>query len=121
LTVAFLFWAGPRWAPCTALAAFLAEVLVRDAPGGWLPHALASLWIAASYAALVVMRPGGAGDVPLSLGAAVRFLLASLAAALVAAVGYVGCFLLAQTLPWESAMNSLARYWIGDVNGILML
>src|SRR5690606_39759764 len=60
LTVAFLFWAGPRWAPCTALAAFLAEVLVRDAPGGWLPHALASLWIAASSAALVVMRPGGA-------------------------------------------------------------
>src|SRR5690606_23227488 len=34
---------------------------------------------------------------------------------------YVGCVRRAPTLPWESAMNSLARYWIGDVNGILML
>ncbi|HWL63927.1 MAG TPA: ATP-binding protein [Steroidobacteraceae bacterium] len=121
LTVAFLFWAGPRWAPCTALAAFLAEMLVRDATAGWLPHALASLWIAACYAGLVAMRPGGAGDVPLALASAVRFLLASLAAALVAATGYVGCFLLTQTLPWDTAMSSVARYWIGDVNGILML
>lgn len=122
LTVAFLFWMGPRWAPCTALAAFLAEVLVRDAPAGWAPHALASLWIAASYAALVLMRGTGQGrDVPLALAPAVRFLLASVGAALVAAIGYVGCFLLTHTLPWDAAMSSLARYWIGDVNGILML
>ena len=121
LTVAFLFWAGSRWAPFTALAAFLAEVLVRGAPGGWESHALASIWIAASYAALVDVVPGRAGDVLRSLSSALRFLLASLAAALVAAIGYVSCFLLTHALPWESALDSLTRYWIGDANGILML
>lgn len=122
LTVAFLIWMGPRWAGCTAIAAFLAEALVRDAPAGWAPHALASVWIAASYAVLSATRAAGsAREVPLALVSAVRFLLASVAAALVAAVGYVGCFVLAQSLPWSSAVSSVARYWIGDVNGILML
>jgi signal transduction histidine kinase len=122
LTVAFLIWIGPRWAWCMAIAAFLAETLVRDAPAGWAPHALASVWIAASYAVLAGTRGvEAARDVPLALAPAVRFLLASVAAAFVAAIGYVGCFVLAQTLPWDAAMSSVARYWIGDVSGILML
>lgn len=122
LTVAFLFWLGPRWAPFTALAAFLAEMLVREAPAGWAPHAVASLWIAGCYGSLAGMRVlGGAREVPLALVPAVRFLLASGAAASVAAIGYVGCFVLAGTLPLDSAASSVARYAIGDINGILML
>src|SRR5690606_17480272 len=122
LTVAYLFWLGPRWAPFTALAAFLSELLVRDAPAGWVPHALASLWIAGSYAALAALRgPALAREALETLASAVRFLVAAITAALVAAVGYVGCFLLTETLPVSAALSSLLRYWIGDVNGILML
>ena len=122
LTVAYLFLLGPRWAPFTALAAFLAELLVREAPAGLLPHALVSLWIAGSYAALAALRgPALLSEALVALAPALRFLAAAVTAALVAAVGYVGCFLLTQALPLPAAPGSLLRYWIGDVNGILML
>ena len=122
LTVAYLFLLGPRWAPFTALAAFLAELLVRDAPAGLVPHALASMWIAGSYAAFAALRgPALLREALVALVPAVRFLAAAVTVALVAAVGYVGCFLLTQALPLEAALSSLLRYWIGDVNGILML
>lgn len=122
LTVAYLLWLGPRWAPFTAVAAFLAELLVRGAPAGWAPHALASVWIAASYAAFAALRGRALAQAALeALAPALRFLAAAVVAALVAAVGYVGCFLLTRTLPLDAAVSSLARYWIGDVNGILMV
>jgi integral membrane sensor domain MASE1 len=56
-----------------------------------------------------------------ALAPAVKFLLASAGAALLAAIGYVGCFLATGLLPWDTAPSSIARYWIGDVNAILML
>jgi len=122
VTVAYLVWLGPRWAPFTALAAFLAEIIVRDAPAGWAPHALASLWIAGTYAALAAAGTQAlARNALVALGPAVRFVLVAVLAALVAAIGYVGSVLLAGTLPWSAAMSGLARYWIGDINGILML
>ena len=122
LTVAYLLWLGPRWAPFTAVAAFLAEVLVRGAPAGWAPHALASVWIAGSYAAFAALRGRELAQAALeALAPALRFLSAAVVAPLVASVGYVGCFLLTGTLPLDAAVSSLVRYWIGDMNGILIL
>lgn len=122
LTVAYLIWLGPRWAPVTALAAFLAEMMVRDAPAGAGAHAVASLWIAATYAGFVTLRGRALASQALeALAPALRFLTAVVAAALVASVGYVGSLLLSGSLPLEAALSSLVRYWIGDVNGILML
>lgn len=122
LTVAFLLVTGLRGAPVTAAAALLAELLVRDAAAGWAPHLIASLWIAATYGALAALRgPALAGEALFTLAQAVRFVAAAAAAALVAALGYVGSFVLWQAIPLDAALGSLARYWIGDVNGILML
>ncbi len=122
LTVAYLMWLGPRWAPFTAIAALLAEVLVRDAAAGVGAHALASVWIAATYAGFAMLRGRAlAAEALEALAPALRFLTAVVAAALVAAVGYVGSFLLSGSLPLDAALSSLVRYWIGDVNGILML
>jgi two-component system, LuxR family, sensor kinase FixL len=122
LTVAFLLWMGPRWAVCTAVAAFLSELLVRHAPAGPLTLALASVWIAGSYAACCAMLGKGVvRDAMQGLVAAVRFVVVSLLASLVAAIGYVGLFVLAQSLPIASAAGSVIRYGVGDVNGILML
>lgn len=122
LTVAFLLWNGPRWAPVTAVAAFLAELLVRDGPAGlpWL--LLASIWIAMVYGLLAaalglrIVREAMHG-----LVSAVRFIASAIVAALAASVGYVGAFVLADSLPAASAGGSLLRYWAGDINGILML
>lgn len=122
LTVAFLLWSGPRWAPCTAVAAFLAELLVRNGPAGtpWL--VLSSLWIAATYAALsAVLGRQLLRDAMVGLAPAVRFISAAVGAALIAAIGYVGTFVLARSLPTGSAVGGVLRYWVGDINGILML
>lgn len=122
LTVAFLLWNGPRWAVCTAIAAFLAELLVRGAPAGlpWL--ALASLSIAVCYATLAAtLGRHLLQDAMQGLAPAVRFVCMVILVALFAAAGYVGTFVLAHSLPIRSAASSVARYGIGDVNGVLML
>jgi two-component system, LuxR family, sensor kinase FixL len=122
LTVAFLIWKGPRWGVCTAIAALLAELLVRDAPAGvpWLM--LASVWIAASYAALAaVLGRNALRDVMQGVVPAVRFTCAALLAAMIAGIGYVGTFVLAHSLPLSSAAGSVVRYWVGDVNATLMI
>jgi two-component system sensor kinase FixL len=122
LTVAFLMWKGPRWAICTAIAAFLAELLVRDAPAGWFWLILASVWIAASYAALAAALGRNAlRDVMQGVAPAVRFTCAAILAAMVAGIGYVGTFVLANSLPLSSAAGSVVRYWVGDVNATLMI
>jgi two-component system sensor kinase FixL len=122
LTVAFLLWTGVRGAPFTAIAALLAETLVRDASAGWAPHVAASLWIALTYGGLAAARgPALAQEALLALAPAMRFVAAAAVAALVAALGYVGSFVLWKAIPLDAALGSLARYWIGDLNGILML
>lgn len=122
LTVAFLIWKGPRWAISTAIAAFLAELLVRGAPAGLLWLTLASVWIAASYAGLAALLGRGAlRDVMQGVAPAVRFTCAAILAAMVAAIGYVGTFVLSGSLPLSSAAGSVARYWVGDVNATLMI
>ncbi|MEJ0099274.1 MAG: MASE1 domain-containing protein [Pseudomonadota bacterium] len=122
LTVAFLLWNGPRWAVFTAIAAFLAEMLVRDGPAGVAWLVLASVWIAASYALFcAVLGLSVVRNATQALAPAVRFLLAVIIAAMFAAFGYVGTFVLAHSLPLSSIGGSFVRYWIGDVNGILML
>lgn len=122
LTVAYLIWAGWRWAPITAVAAFLAEWLVRDLPSGWAVHALAAAWIAASYAAFAAAQHLFPMRLVLdSLGAAVRFLLAAAFAVLVAAFGYEACFALAEGASWSSLVRATTSYWISDMNGVLLL
>jgi len=122
LTVAFLLWAGPRWAACTALAAFLSELLVRGGPAGWPWLALASMWVAVSYAALATaIRWRALLDALQGLASAVRFVGGAILAALLAAGGYVGVFVLTQSLPLSSAADSVIRYAVGDVTGILMI
>lgn len=122
LTVAFLLWVGPRWAVCTAIAAFLSELLVRGGPAAWPWLALASVWVAASYAALATAINWRALlDAMHGLAPAVRFIGAAILAALLAAAGYVGAFVLTQSLPLSSAADSVIRYAVGDVTGILMI
>ncbi len=122
LTVAFVLWNGPRWAPWTAVAAFLAELLVRNGPAGMQWLVLSSLWIAATYTALaLLMGRQLLRDAMVGLAPAVRFVTTAVGAALVAAIGYVGTFVLAGSLPVSSAVGGVLRYWVGDTNGILML
>jgi PAS domain S-box-containing protein len=122
LTFAFLLIVGPRWGLVTAVAAFLAELLVRGAPASPLLLGLSSLWIAACYSgAAAVLGVKVASRAIHSLMPAVKFAVAIVVASLLVACGYVALFVAGHALPAEVALGSVLRYWVGDVNGILML
>lgn len=122
LTLAFLLMLGPRWCGATALAALLAEVLMRGTPAALPVLLLASLGIAAGYALLACWLRRWELDQPIrSPSAAARLAAAAVLVTSVVAAGYVGLFLAAGNLPREAAAGGIARYWVGDLNGILTL
>ncbi|MBP6513754.1 MAG: MASE1 domain-containing protein [Steroidobacteraceae bacterium] len=122
LTLAFLLVRGWRCAPWTAAAALLAELFVRGSPAPIPVLALASLAPALAYGAVArwLVERGGLSTLRtrrdalyLSGGAGV--------AALASAVGYTSAFMVAGVLPQEILGAALARYWVGDLNGVLTL
>jgi PAS domain S-box-containing protein len=122
LTLAVLILFGPVWSVGTALAALLAEVLTRDTPASPIVLVGASVWIALGYAGLsLFLRHWGLRRHLETPTATVRFVVAVATATLVVAAGYVGLFLASNTLPEKVAATSVARYWVGDLNGILTL
>jgi signal transduction histidine kinase len=122
LTLAFLIVQSPLWAFATALGAFLAEVLVRDAPASWSVLLCASAWIAVWYGCLAaVLRQWGISGPIDSMTAATRFVVAAAVTTFIVGAGYVIMFVGAGPLSINAAGGSTASYWVGDLNGILTL
>lgn len=122
VTLAFLILFGWRWLPITIAAALLGEMLVHPAPAGWVVRLGAAIWIGLAYGALAaVSRHWRLADVIRTSRDAAR--LASLVAGgtLIVAMGYVALFVGADALPWADATRATARYWIGEMNGVIPL
>lgn len=121
LTLAFLLIYGPRWAFVTAAAALLSEVLVRHSSISLLAVGV-SIWIALGYGTLAaLLRHWHLATNIRTLGEGARLAGASVGATLLIAAGYVLLFVAAGELPWQRALTSLPRLWIGDLTGILTL
>lgn len=122
VTLAFLILFGWRWIPVAVAAALAGEMLVHPAPASWVVRLGAALWIGASFGALAaISRYWRRSDaIRTSLDAA-RLAGLVVAGTLVVAIGYVGLFAAAGTLPWADAPRAMARYWIGDMNGVIPL
>lgn len=119
LSLALLLIKDLRWAPLLAVAALLADVLVRGLPAPWPPTLLSAAVIASGYtAAAALLRRllhtppfGRVNDVLLLLGVGAG-------AALLVGLGYVGVFTMAGHLPVQDFAAAVARFWIGDMIGI---
>jgi signal transduction histidine kinase len=122
LTVAFLLVLGPRYWPVTVVAAFLSELLVSSSEVAIPLTLVACLWIGLIYGALAALlrRFDLAESLP-SVRAAGRMAVATVVAASIAAVGYVGIFMAAGDVSTADALQGIARYGLADMNGILML
>ncbi len=122
VALAYLIWQGPRGAIAVALAALLSEVVVRDVPAGSIAAITTSIWIAIAYSALAVFlrRKGPAALVPTPADAA-RFVAAGLGATLLVGAGFIAIMLAMGALPENVALGGVARYWVGDFNGVLTL
>ena len=123
LSLALLIRYGLRNGPWLMVAAIAAEVLVRGTPAPlpWL--ALSSALLAGGYTAVAWALLG-----PLRLDAdfrtlrdAATFTSVVALATLVIAVAYVAIFQEAGVLPPGLFVQSVARFWIGDVIGIVVM
>jgi two-component system, LuxR family, sensor kinase FixL len=122
LTLAFLLLQGVRWAPVTVLAAAISEVLVHGNAAPGVVVLGGAVWIGLVYAGLAALLQHWrqAGPIRTALGAA-RFLSAAVATTLVVAAGYIGFFVATGELAPQEALRGIARYWLGDLNGVLMV
>jgi signal transduction histidine kinase len=122
VTVAFLLMFGPRYWPVTVVAAFLSELLVSSSEVAIPLTLVACLWIGLIYGALaaILRRLDLAESLP-GVRAAGRMAVATVVAASIVAIGYVGIFMAAGEVSTADAMQGIARYGLADMNGILML
>lgn len=119
LALALLMVRGPRWGGLLALAALTAETVVRDNPAHPAVLAVSSAVIAAGYsAAAAFLRRRLPGPIADPVGAAWLVGTATVATFGVA-VGYALVYLVAGLLPGESVVPGIARYWVGDLNGVI--
>lgn len=122
LTLAFLLMYGPRLWPAALVAVFASEVVVSTDPVPLIPTLAASLWVSMVYGALAaILRRLDLARPLESARDAGRMAIASVIAAFLAGIGYVGIFLAAGDLSTDDALQGLPRYCFADLNGILML
>ncbi|MCW0235757.1 MAG: MASE1 domain-containing protein [Ferrovibrio sp.] len=124
LSVFFLLWAGLRYWPALFASAIAADLVVRGIPTHY-------YWTAGISAALITLAYTGATgaltrhsrlQLPIeSPRDLMSFLLAIAGASLLLAVTFVGLYaMIGLVAPSDIALDTL-RYWVGDLNGILVL
>jgi two-component system sensor kinase FixL len=121
LAVAWMLLGGLHHAPVVLAIVFVADVLVRHAPGGYLITLLTSVTLAGGYAAIawllrsLVPDPGLRSTRHLTV-------FASIVVAGTAIVGaaFVGVLRGADLLAETPVPNAWLRFWIGDAVGILV-
>ena len=121
LCLVMLWRWGRRALPLAALAAVLADLIIRGAPTSLTALILGSLWTASIYALAVHALDRLRVDSHLSgLRDVIWFTAIIGPATFLAAVGYVSAFVASETLSAPEWLASVLRFWIGDLNGILV-
>lgn len=118
--LAFLIFCGSRWIPAVVIVTFMSEWLVRGAPQGVLVLLMTAVWVAGAYGSLAKVLTsldltGNFETAKQAIGFAATVGVGTLVTAIVCVSGFV----LAGELATTDALPALARYWIGDLNGVL--
>ncbi|MGC4029504.1 MAG: MASE1 domain-containing protein [Steroidobacteraceae bacterium] len=121
LTFVLLWRWGPQAIALAALAAVLSDLAIRGNPTNLAALSAGSLWIALVYALAVRLLDRLKVDSHLpELRDVIWFTALVGPATLIAAVGYVTAFVASETLSTPEWLASVLRFWIGDLNGILV-
>ena len=122
LAIVWMLLGGARYLPAVAATIFIADVVVRGAPGGYALIAVTALTLAFGYAGIAqVLRtllgpmPSLNGTRPLALFAAVTIVGTGLVGGAFIAV-LRGADFLADT----SLITAWLRFWVGDGVGVLV-
>jgi signal transduction histidine kinase len=122
LAIALLLW-RPRWWALVWATLVLAEVAIRGAPGDWLVALAANAALALSYAAIAqAIARRATHTQPLRGRRGVLELSAIvIAGSLLNGLVYLGTLEAGGRGPADAFFAALARYWIGDAVGLLVL
>jgi two-component system sensor kinase FixL len=122
LTLFVLLVFGLRYWPAVPIACFAAEYVTRGLPSP-LPLTFAAAWITICYTACayVLHRVLTRRTEIQTLRDLAWFIGATLAASLACAVGYILVFTAFGELHWADFLSHSVRFWIGDLDGILVV
>lgn len=123
LSLFLLLWGGLQYWPALVVAALLADLIVRGAPANVGVLCASALIITACYtvAAKILLRQLRMQTPLESTRDLVTFLVVATIASLVVSVGFVGLYAaIGMVTPADIPIDVL-RYWVGDLNGILVL
>lgn len=121
LTFVLLWRRGMRAIVLAALATVVSDLVIRGTPTSLAALSAGSLWIAVIYALAVHTLNRLKVDSHLQgLRDVIWFTAVVGPATLIAAVGYVSAFVVSETLSTPEWLASVLRFWIGDLNGILV-
>jgi two-component system sensor kinase FixL len=121
LVVAFLY-AYTRGFWWSVVAFILAELLIRGIPIQWWLVPIQAVCVAGVYqAAAAALRHFRIFELPPTLRTTLQFSAIAALAALAAGIVVVGSYVATAALPAERFSEAVGRYWVGDLNGILML
>lgn len=122
LTLALLILCGWRWWPLVAAAALATQIFIRHIHVAPILIVSTSLWVAIAYAAIAALLRRSKLLQPLRTASdAAGFAGIAILGTLLVAAGYVGLFVMAGEVSAAEAISGSARYWVGDLNGILPL
>ena len=122
LTLAFLLVFGARWLPLTVVAVLISERLFHSQAASPVFSVAAALWIGIAYGGIAAAMRYWQLATPITTAInAARTAAISIAGTLIVAAGYVALFIAAGELPASDALPATARYWVGDLNGVLAL
>lgn len=122
LTLAFLLVFGSRWLSITIIAALISERLVHPQSASLAIVVASALWIGLAYGGIAVAMRRWQLAAPITSAIdAARMAAISVAGTLIVAAGYVGLFVAGGELSAGDALRAIARYWVGDLNGVLAI
>jgi len=104
-------------------AAFLvSEIVIRGIPmHAWILPVQAISITAVYQGAAWLLRQRVPMDGVATLGGTLKFIATASATAITAGTVSVGLYTLASLIPADQFSSALARFWVGDLNGILLL
>ncbi|MFZ9871574.1 MAG: ATP-binding protein [Steroidobacteraceae bacterium] len=121
LVLAFLYaYRGNFW--WVAGAFFVSEIVIRGIPMQVWILPLQAISITGVYQlAAWLLRSKSPMDSVTTLNGTLKFIAIASATAITAGSVSVGLYTLASLVPAEQFASALARFWVGDLNGILLL
>jgi signal transduction histidine kinase len=122
LAIVWMLLGGLQYAPAVLATILAADVLVRDAPGGYAIALLTSVVLAGGYAALTwTLRSLLRDDIGLrSTRELTLFIVAVVAGTAIVGAAFVGVLRGAGLIVEASTPGAWLRFWIGDAVGILV-